>query len=438
MKENPVYAAFIRELRKVLPNLYNPGQVRRSPLVRLFDLDRRRDSPSALQHLICEAIESLEPDEDKRVGPSAWRVYQVLHGRYVDQFAQDEVARDMFLSSRQLRRLEQEAVEVLADQLWNGNNLEARAGLLMEAEESENSAASIGRGGNLEKRDEVESGPSGRNEELAWLERTLSSQEVDCAQLVRSILQVSQPLIDSLHTQVTFLPEENLPLLSIQATTMRQALLNLITLAARRAGDGRVDIRAEALPNMLYVRLQISVPSSDRSHVDGLAEDESLEVARKLIQLSMGSCEIEKEDPNGGRPVFRALITLPTAEQVPVLVIDDNIDTLSLVERYLSGTRYRFQGAAQPAEALEIVARAAPGVILLDVMLPEIDGWDLLGRLRTHPATQNIPIIVCTILPQAQLALMLGAADFLSKPIRREALLLTLDHLVGPASTKSG
>jgi len=64
----------------------------------------------------------------------------------------------------------------------------------------------------------------------------------------------------------------------------------------------------------------------------------------------------------------------------------------------------------------------------LDVMLPGIDGWELLGQLREHPQTSCIPVVVCTILPQEPLALALGAAAFLRKPVSREALLSALDR----------
>ncbi len=70
----------------------------------------------------------------------------------------------------------------------------------------------------------------------------------------------------------------------------------------------------------------------------------------------------------------------------------------------------------------------APRIILLDVMMPGVHDWEPLGRLREHPATRSVPIIVCTILPQEQLALALGAAGFVRKPVSREALLAALDR----------
>jgi CheY-like chemotaxis protein len=65
----------------------------------------------------------------------------------------------------------------------------------------------------------------------------------------------------------------------------------------------------------------------------------------------------------------------------------------------------------------------------LDAMLPGTDGWELLGRLREHPSTRHIPIIICTILPQEQLAHTLGAAGFLRKPVKQEEFLKLLDQL---------
>jgi len=116
-----------------------------------------------------------------------------------------------------------------------------------------------------------------------------------------------------------------------------------------------------------------------------------------------------------------------------VLVIDDNADFIQLIERYLTGTTYRVAGERNPALALAAAEKHTPAVILLDVMMPHIDGWEVLGRLRTHPATASIPIMVCTILPQEELALSLGASAYLRKPISQERLLTVLEQLTARA-----
>jgi CheY-like chemotaxis protein len=150
-------------------------------------------------------------------------------------------------------------------------------------------------------------------------------------------------------------------------------------------------------------------------------------MAHQLIGLLGGTLEIS---PVQGREQVPAVtLVLSVAQQITVLMIDDNADTLQLFERRLSESRYRFIGARDPEQALDLAEEMAPQIILLDVMLPDVDGWELLGRLREHPATRDAPILICTILPQEQLALTLGAAAFIRKPVSREALLSALDHV---------
>jgi len=76
-----------------------------------------------------------------------------------------------------------------------------------------------------------------------------------------------------------------------------------------------------------------------------------------------------------------------------------------------------------------------PQIIVLDVMMPQTDGWRVLSRLRQHPLTSNIPVIVCTILAQEALALSLGANAFLRKPVTRQAFLAALDRQVGDVAS---
>ena len=63
---------------------------------------------------------------------------------------------------------------------------------------------------------------------------------------------------------------------------------------------------------------------------------------------------------------------------------------------------------------------------------PVVDGWEVLARLREHPATYGVPIVVCTILAQEDLAMLLGAADFVRKPINQQSLLSALDRQLDP------
>jgi PleD family two-component response regulator len=99
-----------------------------------------------------------------------------------------------------------------------------------------------------------------------------------------------------------------------------------------------------------------------------------------------------------------------------------------LFEMFLRGTRYRLIRAKTAQSALRVAERVHPEVITLDVMIPFQDGWEIFRQLRANAATRAIPVVVCSILPEKEVALALGAADFLAKPVTRQSLIMTLDR----------
>ncbi len=215
---------------------------------------------------------------------------------------------------------------------------------------------------------------------------------------------------------------------------MRQALLNVLTAAIRANPGGQIRVSAQTCGQEVSLLIQAASPATPAMPVpDGKAD--SLEIARQLVGLSGGSLEVLASA--GSESAFAAKLAFPIADQAAVLVIDDNVDTLQLFQRYLAGTRYPFIGIREPEQALALAKQLAPRMIVLDVMLPGIDGWELLGRLREHPKTRDVPVVVCTILPQEELALSLGAAEFLPKPVSRDALLAALDRHLGQQSPGS-
>ena len=73
------------------------------------------------------------------------------------------------------------------------------------------------------------------------------------------------------------------------------------------------------------------------------------------------------------------------------------------------GTRYRLVGVNDPEQAIEAALANNARIVVLDVMMPHMDGWELISRFRRHPGTEHIPVIILTILAQQELALALGA-----------------------------
>jgi len=111
------------------------------------------------------------------------------------------------------------------------------------------------------------------------------------------------------------------------------------------------------------------------------------------------------------------------------LIIDDHPGFVELLERYLDNSIIHITTADNGQKGIEIARQLQPDVIILDVMLPEMDGWQVLQHLHSAPATKTIPIIVCSVFYDPDLALTLGAADVLKKPIRKEDLITALTNL---------
>jgi CheY-like chemotaxis protein len=117
-----------------------------------------------------------------------------------------------------------------------------------------------------------------------------------------------------------------------------------------------------------------------------------------------------------------------------VLVVDDNEEILDLYRRYLAAGKYAVSAAASAAEAEAVVECSTPDAIVLDVMMREVDGWELLQRLRARPGLRYVPVVVCSILNEPELAYALGAQAYLKKPIISDDLLATLDRVLEGSS----
>jgi two-component system alkaline phosphatase synthesis response regulator PhoP len=126
-------------------------------------------------------------------------------------------------------------------------------------------------------------------------------------------------------------------------------------------------------------------------------------------------------------------------EKLPViLVVDDNAQNLELIQAYLEDVECQTVAAHDGVEALDIVARAKPDLVLLDVMMPKMSGFEVCRRLKKDPETCDIPVIMVTALNEfgdIERGIDSGTDDFVSKPVNRLELLtrvktmLKLKHL---------
>jgi CheY-like chemotaxis protein len=105
-----------------------------------------------------------------------------------------------------------------------------------------------------------------------------------------------------------------------------------------------------------------------------------------------------------------------------VLIIDDDANTRDLAVRNLSREGINAVAAGTDEEGLRRARELQPQIILLDVLMPGMDGWAVLGALKAGPQLSSIPVVMVAMIDQQDLAYVLGAADYIVKPIDREQL----------------
>ena len=123
---------------------------------------------------------------------------------------------------------------------------------------------------------------------------------------------------------------------------------------------------------------------------------------------------------------------------LPSLLLVDDSDAILALERAILTGHYTLHTASNGREALEKVGRVAPAAVLLDLSMPEMDGDEVLQRLKADPATQDIPVIIISSeKARAEACLGLGAEAFLAKPFRAEDLLAKVGEALASARRRA-
>jgi DNA-binding response OmpR family regulator len=127
--------------------------------------------------------------------------------------------------------------------------------------------------------------------------------------------------------------------------------------------------------------------------------------------------------------------------QKRILAVDDEMVTARLMQYHLSRAGYEVTLAHDGVEALEKVQESRPDLIILDVMMPRLDGFEVIRQLKDNPDTEQIPVIMLTARSEAEDALQgydSGAQWYLAKPFDPEVLLAYVRNTLGPFSTLYG
>src|SRR2546427_12790817 len=112
-----------------------------------------------------------------------------------------------------------------------------------------------------------------------------------------------------------------------------------------------------------------------------------------------------------------------------VLVVEDDPAAAELLTRQLGNAGYRTEVAKSGAEALALARELKPAAITLDIIMPELDGWEVITRLKSDAATSHIPVVVVSVVDNPELGIALGAIDYFVKPVNASGLVDRLNHI---------
>jgi len=116
-----------------------------------------------------------------------------------------------------------------------------------------------------------------------------------------------------------------------------------------------------------------------------------------------------------------------------ILIADDNVPNIELLEAYLTGFGYKIETAEDGAATLEKIKSFAPDLILLDIMMPKLSGFEVCKKLKSDPKTKEIMVIMVSALSELgdiERAVDAGCDDYLSKPVNKFELLKRVDNML--------
>ena len=399
---------FRKLVKDALEHLYDTAYLEVHPLLTQasgVSTANRSTRAQALRSVLKDAIEELRPPEGIPSGSPEWRSYLVLRCRYIQGMSIGQVENELGLSRRQLQREIRKGLEALASMLWENYKAKAdsspgaEADLVMPLPDLENELDPL---------------------EMELNQWKLTLQNCDVHSLVNDTLWLLRSTLEQNQTDLQVDLPPMLPPLFVDATLTRQALFKVMRLMIQNSQD---TLSLTATSNDGFIVIQMCNPDRVQR-----VDESSLQAAQRIIRDQGGYLDLENNPTLG----LQITIRLPMAGQTRILVIDDNQATLQLMERYLTPHHYEVTKAQGGQEALLMIIEHIPDLIILDVMMPTMDGWQVLRTLKQNPSTENIPIIVCSVLKEPELAVSLGARAYLKKPVDRLELLTTLEQILHP------
>lgn len=352
-----------------------------------------------LHHVLTRVINDLDPGPRAPAFSHEWRRHRLMALRYQDGHPPQAVADELSISRRHFYREHQAALKAVADILWERYQAQTHA----------------------------PQPPAPDRLELLRLEEARIAQAwryTLVQDVVAGVVSVLSDMLRQRQLDVQLDLPDALGDIQIDRGLLRQVLLGTLGFMIEHSQRATLGLCARAESQAVHLSMTVAPPTALHAGSEPLIQ-ERLAAFEEMAKL--GGLHIETVRAENSIAGFT--LRLPVHAQRTVLVVDDNADVLELFRRYLSAHDYQARTAQTAQAALAQARQLRPYAITLDLMMPDEDGWDVLQKLLNEPDTRHIPVIVCSVLKQKELALSLGATAFLEKPVTEQSLLAALDAL---------
>ena len=284
-------------------------------------------------------------------------------------------------------------------------------------------------------------------------------------QTIENIIESLAPLAREKNIEIRAEITKDIELLESDELRVHAILQNLIANAVKFTAVGRITVKAKSTGERFVVQVEdtgIGISTEDLPYifdefrqVDGSSARKhegtglGLAIARKTARMLGG--EIAATSIYGQGSTFTLTLPLvwrgaePIREDVvsrintgiksarkTVLVVDDEPEAAAMVSRYLLQEGYNTITATSGEEALKLAAREHPFAITLDIMMPDMDGWEVMQGLKNNHETRDIPVIIVSISEDQATGFALGAIGYVTKPVSRGLLISEINKIGKP------
>ncbi|NPV07355.1 MAG: response regulator [Anaerolineae bacterium] len=398
-------AEFVAAVRDALGHLYDYAHLECHPLCELVasSSPSLRDPSRGLRNLLLDALEQINPGPRAPRNSREWRPYGILVRRYVNGFSIQAIMDELHISLRQFHRDHRKGLLAVATHLWRQSQPKGQNG----------SVADLG-------------------ETMAGLEHEVQSlgldlRSVNLGAVVSELMGPLGALARGHGVRLGYAPPRRQMMAWADVTLARQAVLGALTatIVSRPA-----NLELGWLHRARRVILDLWAWPLTTEPFMMPERRERLAVVEELMRAQGGDLKLGATQPER----VRVRLSFRSASSTRVLLIDDNTRLLELYRRFLEAEGFAVTCAADSVAALEAAAQEVPDVIVLDVLMRDLDGWQMLEQIRSRPGLGKVPVIICSVLNEPEMAFVMGAQRYLKKPVSQEQLLAALSETVDGSS----